>query len=76
MDREQRSSGRFAGGKGSAGNRSRDARHRFDRRVGGAGNGGVAALLESAHIPVTGDNTGEAREERREEQQQLHAKTR
>ena len=43
---------------------------------GGAGDGGVAALLKPAQVAVTGNRTGEAREERREEQQQLHAKTR
>lgn len=76
MDRKGRRNGRFAGGKGTADGRSRDARHRCDSGFGGAGDGGVAALLEPAQVAVTGNRTGEAREERREKQQQLHAKTR
>ncbi len=76
MDRKGRRNGRFAGGKGTANHSARNARHRFSGGFGGAGDGGVAALLKPAQVAVTGNRTGEAREERREKQQQLHAKTR
>ena len=76
MDRETRRDGRFTGGKGAADDRRRDARYRFDSGFGGAGDGGIAALLKPAQVAITGDDAGEAREERGEEQQQLHAKTR
>lgn len=76
MDREGRGNRRFTGGKRAADDRGRDARYRCDSGFGGAGDGGVAALLKPAQVAVTGNRTGEAREERREEQQQLHAKTR
>lgn len=76
MDREARRDGRFTRGKGAAGDRRRDARHRFDSGFGGAGNGGIAALLKPAQVAITGNDTGQARKKRREEQQQLHAKTR
>lgn len=76
VDRKGSRDGRFTVGKGTAGDRRRNVRHRFNSGFGGAGDGGVAALLEPAQVAVTGNRTGEAREERGEEQQQLHAKTR